>query len=187
MGRPKLLLPFGRSTVIEQTLSAWRGSRVSRTFVTVHPDDANLAEACRRMGAHVVITVPPPDDMKASVLQALEHLEALEHPSIDDYWLLAPADMPLLTSQVIDRVIEACLAEPSQVVVACRESRHGHPVAFAWHLVEAARQLPPDHGLNQLLAAHRVREIDLGEELSLVDLDTPDDYEASNEANRTQS
>ncbi|HEV3024973.1 MAG TPA: NTP transferase domain-containing protein, partial [Pirellulales bacterium] len=106
MGRPKLLLPWARSTVIEQTLSAWRASRVTRTVVTVHPDDAAMAEVCRRSAAGVVVTFPPPHDMRASVLQALDHLAAVDLPSDDDFWLLAPADMPLLTSSVIDRVIE---------------------------------------------------------------------------------
>ena len=176
MGRPKLLLPWGSNTVIEQVLDAWRASRVSRTVVTVHPVDTALAEVCRKAGVDVVVTRPPPEDMKASVLQGLDHLASAYHPTADDVWLLAPADMPLLTTGVIDRVLDAWLAGPGEIVVPCGQCRRGHPVAFPWPLVEAARRLAPDQGLNQLLTRHPVRLIELGEELTLTDLDTPEEY-----------
>jgi molybdenum cofactor cytidylyltransferase len=176
MGRPKLFLPWGASTVIEQVLSAWQSSRVSRIVVTVHPDDTSLAEICRNAGVDVVVTRPAPRDMKASVLQGLDHLATVDRPAPDDVWLLAPADMPLVTAGVIDQVLAAALAAPGEIVVPCRQGRRGHPVAFPWPLADAARGLSADQGLNQLLALYPVRLIELGDQLSLVDLDTPDDY-----------
>ncbi len=176
MGRPKLLMPWGPATVIEQVLSAWQSSRVTRIVVTVHPDDTALAEVCRNAGVDVVITHPPPVDMKASVLQGLDHLTTVDRPTPGDVWLLAPADMPLVTADVIDQVLGAALAAPGEIVVPCRQGQRGHPVAFPWPLAELARRLSADQGLNQLLAEHPVRRIELGEQLSLADLDTPDDY-----------
>jgi molybdenum cofactor cytidylyltransferase len=176
MGRPKLLLPWGATTVIEQVISAWQSSRVARIVVTVHPNDMALAEVCRNSGVDVVITHPPPVDMKASVLQGLDHLATVDHPTPGDVWLLAPADMPLLTADVIDRVLDAALAAPGEIVVPCRQGQRGHPVAFPWPLADAARRLSADQGLNQLLAEHSVRRIELGEQLSLADIDTLGDY-----------
>jgi len=176
MGRPKLLLPWGAATVIEQVLAAWQSSRVTRTVVTVHPDDTVLAEVCRNAGVDVVITHPPPVDMKASVLQGLDYLATMDRPALGDFWLLAPADMPLVNAGVINRVLDAALAAPGEIVVPCRQGQRGHPVAFPWPLADAARRLSADQGLNQLLAEHPVRRIELGEQLSMADLDTPDDY-----------
>jgi len=185
MGRPKLLLPWGATTVIEQVLSAWQSSRVTRIAATVHPDDIGLAEVCRKAGVDVVVTRPPPVDMRASVLQGLDHFAAVDHPTHHDVWLVAPADMPLLTAAVIDQVLDACLTSPGDIIVPCRHGRRGHPMALPWRLAEAARRLPADQGLNQLLAQHPVRLIELGEELSLADLDTPEDYARRPDASET--
>ena len=49
MGQPKLLLPWGRTTVIEHVLGVWRASRVTHTVIVVHPDDKFLAELSHQL------------------------------------------------------------------------------------------------------------------------------------------
>jgi molybdenum cofactor cytidylyltransferase len=178
MGRPKLLLPWRRKTVIETVLEAWRASGVSHVVMTVRPEDIELAALGRASGAETVVVSPPPPDMKASVLAGLDYVARNYQPRPTDAWLLAPADMPLLSAQVIDALLAARGAGgPSDEIVApCRSGKRGHPVLFPWPLAAAARRLGPDEGLNQLLTRHRVREIPVDDETGFIDLDTPDDY-----------
>ena len=81
MGEPKLLLPWGETTIIESVLAAWRASRVARIVVVVHPEDTRLAELCRAASAMVIQPEIPPPDMKASVCHALAWLAVHESPA----------------------------------------------------------------------------------------------------------
>ena len=111
------------------------------------------------------------------VLAGLEHLAVNYCPAAGDVWLVAPADMPLLSARVIDQVIETALAKPTEIVVACRHGQRGHPVAFPWPLAAAARGLAGEQGLNQLLKTNPTLDLELGDELILADVDTPNDYQ----------
>lgn len=177
MGQPKLLLPVGGRPLVAHLLAAWRQSCVARVVAVVRRDDLQLAEVCRESGADVVCPEVDPPDMRTSVLLALQRLLVEEQPAACDYWLLAPADMPCLTALDIDQVAEACRLSGAEIVVPVHDGRRGHPVAFAWPLLEQARQLPPHSGLNALLQQHAVFEAPTDRDSILRDIDTPDDYQ----------
>lgn len=178
MGSPKLLLPWNAdgTTVIETVLKAWRGSAVERIVVTVHPDDVELADLCRRCGAEVVVPETPPPDMKASTAAGLEHLRRTATPGDRDAWLVAPADLPLLTTATIDRVIAAHdPARPSVLRPVCG-GKAGHPALFPWPLAAEVSQLGPSEGLHTLVERRGCREIACEQDCTAADLDTPEDY-----------
>jgi molybdenum cofactor cytidylyltransferase len=176
MGQPKLLLPWRGGTIIEQVLAAWRASRVARVVVTVHPDDVELADVCRRAGLDVVVGQPPPPDMKASVRFGLAFLEAAECPTAADAWLVAPADMPLLSTEVIDRLIAAHDPARPRILVATHAGRRGHPVLLPWSCAADAAQLAPTAGLDQLIQSAGAELVECGEGAIAGDVDTPDDF-----------
>lgn len=187
MGSPKLLLPWGEKTVIEAVLAAWRASRVSQVVMTVHPDDAELSKIAAAAGADIVAVDPPPVDMKSSVLAGLDYVEAKYRPGPNDAWLLAPADMPMLSPRSIDLLLDAWNENLSrnaeEILALSRAGRRGHPVLFPWRLVAAARRLSADEGLNRLLDEFGCRELPVEDEGSFVDLDTPEDYRRWNRGN----
>lgn len=176
MGQPKLLLPWGHSTVIEHVLAAWRASLVDRTVMVVHSEDLELASLGRAAGVDVVVASPPPPDMKDSVLWALRHIAQAYQPHERDAWLLAPADLPMLSAQLIDRVLAAWRPEEQKIVVPRHGGRRGHPVLFPWSLARAVADLADDEGVNRLLERFPLRELDGDEASAQNDLDTPDDY-----------
>jgi molybdenum cofactor cytidylyltransferase len=176
MGRPKLLLPWGDRTTIEQVIAAWRASRVSSVVVVVHPDDAELAELCRRAGAEVVVASSPPPDMKASVARGLEHVRTQHAPTEGEVWLVAPADMPRLSSKVIDRLLDEQDPNFEQIIVPTHHGKRGHPVLFPWALATEVARLSSDAGLNRLLEDHTVISLECGPEALCADFDTPEDY-----------
>jgi molybdenum cofactor cytidylyltransferase len=183
MGQPKLLLPWGASTVIERVLAAWRASSVDHVVMVVHPDDGELAESGRRCGALVVQPEVPPPQMKASIRAGLAEIERRFRPVAGDAWLLAPADMPMLSHRVVDRLIAAHRAysstdkgpEPT-IWATAAGGRRGHPVLFPWSLAQEVDALGESEGLNVLLARHPVQTIEADAQEVLEDLDTPQDY-----------
>jgi molybdenum cofactor cytidylyltransferase len=182
MGQPKLLLPWGSSTVIEQVLGAWRASSIDHVVMVVHPEDAELAERGRRCGAIVVQPEVPPPQMKASIRAGLAEIARRFQPAADDGWLLAPADMPLISHDVIERLIDAhrqhCQGADGSPTIwaATAGGRRGHPVLFPWSLAREVDDLGGDEGLNVLLARHPVRTVEGDAREVHEDLDTPEDY-----------
>jgi molybdenum cofactor cytidylyltransferase len=180
MGEPKLLLPWGECTMIERVLSQWRASRVARVVVVVHPADDRLAELCRAAGAAVFQPEIPPPDMKASVRHALAWIAERESPAAQDAWLLAPADMPLVTSSVIDAVIAAHDPHSPSSVVPVAGGRRGHPVLFPWSLAGEVARLAPEEGVSAIVKRHGVKEVSWANTREiLTDIDTPEEYRDS--------
>jgi molybdenum cofactor cytidylyltransferase len=181
MGQPKLLLPWGPSTLIEHVLGAWRASRVAQTVIVVHPHDEHLAELSRQCGALVVQPQTPPSEMKVSVRLGLECIERDFHPHSSDAWLLAPADMPGISPFTIDLLIGAYQsgmdrAEPARIWAPRSAGRRGHPVLFPWRLAAEVERLAADEGINALVARHTIAYLEDADESVIEDLDTPEDY-----------
>ena len=188
MGQPKLLMPWGETTVIERVIAAWRRSGVDHVVATVHTDDAAVKRLCERNGAIVVAPPTAPPEMKDSVLAALTEIGSRFHPAADAVWLLAPADMPRLSCRVIDALLDQ--HRPSQPAIlvptytsssSCETgqgqvARRGHPVLFPWPLAKDVAGLNENEGVNALLARGPVREIVLDEPSVLDDLDTIEDF-----------
>lgn len=180
MGQPKLLLPWRGKPLIEHVLSAWRASGVRATAVVVRPGDDELAFAAEELGAIVVRPLLPPPDMRASVSFGLGEIRRLFQPRAKDAWLVAPADVPRLSAQVVDRLIAQHAIEPSAALVPTVAARRGHPVLFPWHWTTRVRQLGAEEGLNVLLREGLTHEVACDDLIALPDLDdvdTPEDFE----------
>lgn len=177
MGRPKLLMPWGDGCVIDHVLQAWCSSQVSRVIMTVRADDEPLLQQAALHDVEVVAVDPPPADMKASVQRALEHLQECYQPPSAAVWLLAPADMPRLTSELIDHVLNSHQPDQPAIVAPQVDERKGHPVLFPWDLAAAVDQLGADEGIRELWNIHDGRTICWQDDRPLEDMDTWDDYQ----------
>ena len=177
MGRPKLLMPWGDGCVIDHVLQAWCSSQVSRVIMTVRADDEPLRQQAARHDVEVVAVDPPPADMKASVQRALEHLQGCYQPQSTAVWLLAPADMPGLTIELIDHVLNSHQVAQPAIIAPQVGERKGHPVLFPWDLDAAVDQLGPDEGIRELWKIHDGRTICWQDDRPLEDMDTLDDYQ----------
>ncbi|MEX0642179.1 MAG: nucleotidyltransferase family protein [Pirellulales bacterium] len=184
MGRPKLLFPWGKSSVIETVLATWHQTSVAATVVVVHPDDTQLAEVCRQAGAEVVVPPEVPPDMKASVRYGLEAVALKYKPGDNDLWALAPADMPWLPAAIVDQMIAAMDETGATIVVPTHAGRRGHPVLFRWSLGAEVSLLAENEGVSELLNRHKPAEFAWPDDSILGDLDTPDDLDAARRLRR---
>jgi molybdenum cofactor cytidylyltransferase len=178
MGRPKLLLPLGASTVIARMLAALARPEIEATIVVIRPDDELLRAAVAACGAIPLQPGVPPPEMRDSVEFALRHIEQQFKPNHAAGWILAPADHPLLDPAVIDRLLIAWRNLPGRILVPVHRGRRGHPTLFPFGLVRDVYALPPDQGLNSLLARHlaMIEQVEVDSPGVIADLDTPEDY-----------
>jgi molybdenum cofactor cytidylyltransferase len=182
MKRHKLLLPWKSSTIIEHVLAAWKSSRVTRVVIVIRGSDRELQEACRSVGVDLVLPDFDPPDMKISIQHALTHIQDKYDPSESDAWMLAPADMPRLSSAVIDQVLDAhgtnnVATGNRKIIVPTVRGQAGHPVLFPWLMYREVFSLGPGEGVNALVKRHPTTDLVLETDDILADLDTPADYE----------
>ncbi|MDG2385504.1 MAG: nucleotidyltransferase family protein [Pirellulaceae bacterium] len=177
MGTPKLLLPWGNRTVIDHLLEIWQASSVCRVVIVIRADDEALEAVCRCHDVDIVLPKKAPADMKQSVIHGLNHLVERYAPDSSASWLLAPADMPTLEVDVIERLIKARDKFPQSILVPTFDSQPGHPVLIPWTLASRVSQLAMNEGLNALIKRSTRQQIAMPRHQRPEDIDTPADYQ----------
>jgi molybdenum cofactor cytidylyltransferase len=180
MGRPKLALPLGESTVLGCVVASLRESGVDEVLVVVGPHVAELAPLARSAGASALLLDAETPDMRTTVERGLRWLQEQRQPAPEDGWLLCPADHPALQVDAIRAVMRARSDEPNRsIIIPTFQGKRGHPALIAWKHVAALQELPPDQGINVHLRSQAAETLLLpvAAEQILCDLDTPEDYE----------
>ena len=175
MGQPKLLLPWGHWTLIDQLLQAWTSSAVDQVVVVVREDDGELIAACERWAVHIVRPPSAPRDMKESVQIGLRFVEQHWRPAQEDRCFISPADLPGLTSTVINRLIEANV-DSSTITIPMFGNRQGHPALLPWPLTQQIFNLADDQGVNHVVATNPKYEVSFPADAYSPDVDTPQEY-----------
>lgn len=175
MGCPKLLLPWGDGLVIDRVLKAWTDSRVARVVIIVRRDDHPLRDACGRWPVTILQPPDDPPDMKASLRYGMQHLSEHESPAAGDGCFVSPADLPTLSSVVIDRLLEAYISHPG-VTVPRFGTKSGHPPLLPWSICAEIDRLEADEGMDALIGRCGPRFVDFPATWATPDIDTPEDY-----------
>jgi molybdenum cofactor cytidylyltransferase len=176
MGRPKLLLPWRDKTLIQHTLAAWHASGVTHTIVVTRPDDTELAAVVRDAGAEVVVAPVAPPEMKDSIQIGLKYVTLKLHPAASDVWLLAPADMPQLSANVVRQLLVTHNPADPRILVPVHGAERGHPVLFPWTVASDVASLSTSEGVNVIKQRYGWTGVAVPELLAQ-DIDSPEDYE----------
>ena len=93
--------------------------------------------------------------------------------------LFMTADQPLLTKDVIDRIVTRYTRTRAVIVVPSFEGQRGSPVLFARKLFADLQALRKDRGGREIIRRfpELVVEVELESARPLADIDTPEDYE----------
>ncbi len=188
MGEPKLLLPWRGSTVIAHLVGELRAAGVSQIFVVIRSNDAALQMAVISSGATPVVPPIDPPDMRSSVEFGLQAACGHSHgskPHPDDTWastawLLIPADHPLASRSTVDALRAAWEPGRRQILIPTYGGKRGHPTLFSWDFAQEVSRIPPDCGLNWLVKENSssIGEVPVNDPGAIIDLDTPEDYQA---------
>ncbi len=186
MGRPKLLLPYGERTVVEQVVSILLSSPVDEVLVvTGHEREAvELA-----LTGWPVLAVFNPNYAAGEMLSSVQvGLEAVAPDS--QAALLAIGDMPAIEAGVVARLVAAYRNFPEgsgpsggspddYVYIPSYQMRAGHPVLVPHSYWPAILALPRGAALRSVWQAEgsRIHWVAVDTPSVLRDMDTPEDYE----------
>lgn len=167
----KLLMEIGGKAMLRHCVDAALNSSAARTIVvTGHDSDAVAASLA---GSEAVIAHNPHhgEGLSTSLKAGLLAMRPDE-----THALVMLADMPGVTSAMMDRLMEAARkAADGAIVLATSNGKRGNPVIWSKPWFGALSELSGDTGARHLVEANRdqVVEVEIGEAAS-VDVDTPE-------------
>jgi CTP:molybdopterin cytidylyltransferase MocA len=119
-----------------------------------------------------------PDPSRGQLSSLWTGLDAAERPELEAV-LMTLVDVPMVRAATVRVVVEMWRRTQAPIVRPAIGDRHGHPVLFDRALFAELRQAPIDEGAKAVVHAHAADlvNVPIDDEGSLVDVDTPADYE----------
>jgi molybdenum cofactor cytidylyltransferase len=177
MGTPKMLLPWGQTTVLGQVIATFAQAGVSDTVVvTGGARQAVEAEAERLAQTFRLRFVHNPQSESGEMLSSLQcGLATLDLQA--EAALVGLGDQPQLSLASVLSVVSVYESSVGRLIVPSYNLRRGHPWLVQRDFWEQILALKPPLTLRDFLNAHAVDIIYVeADQTILKDLDTPDDY-----------
>ncbi len=181
MGRPKLLLPWGRTSVLGHLIALWRTLGSGQIAVVAAADDRAVAGELDRLGfpeTDRIFNATPERGMFSSIQQAARWpgwQEGLRR------WALVLGDQPQLRLSTLRGLLAFAAEHPQCVCQPGRAGRPRHPVLLPKTVFCELAQTPaPD--LKRFLAGQKARLWQCDDPGLDVDLDRPEDYQRALES-----
>jgi len=175
-GSNKLLARVDGVPLVRRMVDAAKASRASSVIVVT----GHQAEAVSGALAGQDVTFAHNPDYAEGLSTSLRTGIAAVPPEADAA-IVCLADMPGVTSEVIDRLIAAYRhGEGARIVVPTFEGKRGNPVLWSRAFFDALREVQGDVGARHLIGENpdAVAEVEIGPAVTL-DLDTPEAVRAA--------
>jgi len=172
MGRPKALLPYREGTFLEHLIEVTRHPRVGVTRIVLGAG-AEAIRTIAKLDPSVVVLNPEWEQGQlSSICAGLRSLEGIDTDGI----VLCPVDHPLVSANLVSKLIERFYEERKAVVLPTFGARRGHPVIFSAALYGELLAAPADKGARAVVWAHPsdVLEVPTDEEGVVLNINDPD-------------
>jgi len=178
MGKPKLLLPWGDTSVLGHLIKQWQPPGAEQIAVVHGTGDKVIGSELDRLGFPAAnrITNPQPGRGMFSSVQCAaswgEWNPALTH------WVIVLGDQPHLRRETLRTLLDLATAHPEKICQPGRRARSRHPVVLPkaiFKRLKDSREETLKQFLQNNASAVTLREMD---DPGLdFDMDTPADYE----------
>src|SRR6266705_4232291 len=171
MGSPKALLPNQRRPFLEHLLevTSHRNVGVRRVVLGAHAEP--IAKAIDLKADEIVIN----EDWEKGQLSSIQAALCSLPPGTDGI-LLCLIDHPLISSALVQDLIEEFYKTKSPIVLPLYEGRRDHPVIFSASLYDELLHAPLETGARAVVWAHKreVEEVRPNEEGCVLNLNDPE-------------
>jgi len=178
MGRPKLLLPWGKSSVMAHLLQQWQRLGASQIAVVSAAEAKPLETELDQLGfpaANRIANPAPENGMFSSIRCAASWTgwgPELTH------WIITLGDQPHLRDATLETLIDFGARYPEKICQPIRGDRRKHPVLLPGCFFEKLKNTSTAD-LKMFLTAHApdlsgFQSLDAGLDF---DMDTPEDYD----------
>lgn len=175
MKSPKLLLPWGTKTVIEQVVGVVLNAGVSQIVVVTGKWHVEIERLLT--GLPVQVLFNPRYEQAEMIDSILLGLDALDGDI--EAGLIVLGDQPQLRSDVIERVLQTSEDDAIELLVPSYQMRRGHPWLVGRGLWPDILSLEPPANMRDFFSRKNAQIYYVTVETASVlkDIDTPEEYE----------
>lgn len=173
---PKQILPFGDTTVLGRTLSAYREAGIGEVILVLGYKGDAIAEKLGALPAGVRIARNPLfDEGMGSFLRT-----GMRELGSGRAFCIGLGDQPLLTAELVKEFAAAFLESKAKILVPAYQGSLGLPAFFAATFAEEIASLPPRGELWDILKRHgeELRDHPTGFTAVVRSIDEMEDYHA---------
>ena len=173
MGSPKMLLNFNGRSMIENVIVNVTESKVDKIMVVLGAYREALAEQIGKLPVRYCYNDNYKEGMLSSIQCGFRNL-----PSDFKAALVFQGDQPLITSNAINKVIDAYLSSEKGIVIPVYKDKRGHPLLIDIKYRDEIVKLSPEKGLHSLAYnfPDDVLEVETTESGILRDFNTYEEY-----------
>lgn len=175
MKRNKMLLPFGDSTVIENTVQGLFRSLVDGVAVVVGNEQAQIRQALANYPVQFIENPRFAQGMSSSVQEGIRVLQ--EDPELAGVMLI-PGDMPLVQWTTVNAVLQKFAASDFSIIIPVYQGKKGHPVLFSKTLFPQLLEISGDVGAREVVWRNSAQccFLEVDDPGILIDIDSPEEY-----------
>jgi molybdenum cofactor cytidylyltransferase len=174
MGKPKQLLPWGNTIILQQVIDNAAASRLGKIILVL----GSRAEEIRSKitispKTGIVINHDFKEGMASSVKCGIKNA-----PANAEAYMLLLGDQPFISAGIINRLLTAYEAAKHGIVIPVYNGKRGHPVIFDASYKNALLSIGAG-GAKVVVENHvqDVFEVNVASPDILTDIDTPQDYQ----------
>ena len=178
MGRPKMLLQWGTTTIIGHEVELWKQVGAVQIAAVIGAGDAAIGAELDRIALPTVdrIVNPDPDRGMCSSIQCAAQWAGWA--MVLSHVVIALGDQPHLKRGTLSLLMQSVQQDPDSIWQPAFEGRARHPVVFPRHVfaqLAAAKQATLREFLDSMRG--RIRIVETGDPGLALDIDRPEDYE----------
>jgi molybdenum cofactor cytidylyltransferase len=174
MGGDKVLLPWQGQPLVRHMAGIALASRLAEVVVVTGHRAIEVAAAVSDLPVRVINNPEYATGLSSSLRAGIAALS----PYLGGALVLL-VDQPLVTTAIVDRLLEAFWSHDRPIVAAVAQGRRGNPVLFARALFPELLSLTGDEGARRVVAAYRDQVIGVEVDVAVLeDIDTPEAYAA---------
>jgi molybdenum cofactor cytidylyltransferase len=173
MGRPKLLLAFGGSTILGKTIDNLLSSRVEEVILVLGAEADAMKQVIADRPVKVVVNPDYHEGMSTSLRAGLKQADSKAQRV-----MVALADQPLIEKDTYNRLIEESLCCHKGIIVPAYQKKRGNPAIFSIKYKRELLGLEGDVGGREILRRHPddTLEVAVDSQSVTIGIDTLDDY-----------
>lgn len=171
LGRPKQLLEWGSSTLLNHVIGQANGSIASDVLIILDRNHREILGNIETGKANILWIEGERPRMSRTIFEGMNHVQN------SDAAILATCDQPFVTSQLFDSMVERFNQGHELVASEYDSNSYGIPSLFSSKWYSQLRNLQGDSGAKRLLQQAKKLEL-VKFPLGDFDADTEKDYQA---------
>ena len=176
MGRPKLLLPWGQTTILGHLIKRWQGRGAKQVAVVCATDNSPIAAELDRLSFPQENRVHNPNADQGMFSSILCAARWSGWQPLLTHWVIVLGDQPQLRPDTLDRLLNFVREHSDQVCQPLWKGKRRHPVVLPkTAFVALAKSQSAD--LKTFLSSQQVADCKCDDPGLELDIDRPEDYE----------